>query len=41
MLHGIDGYITSKSVYKFGIILELFLGLVIGLGGTALAQLIF
>ncbi len=41
MLHGIDGYITSKSVYKYGTILELVLALVIGFGGTALANLIF
>lgn len=40
MLHGIDGYITSKSVYKYGTILELVLALVVGFVGTLIANVI-
>ncbi len=40
MLHGIDGYISSKSVYKYGTILEIVLALVVGFVGTLLANAI-
>ncbi len=40
MLHGIDGYISSKSVYKYGTILEIVLALVVGFVGTLLANVI-
>ena len=40
MLHGIDGYITSKSVYRYGTILEIVVALVAGFIGTLLANII-
>lgn len=41
LLHGIDGYITSKSVYKYGVALEIVIALFVGFIGTALANLLF
>ncbi len=41
LLHGIDGYITSKSVYKYGVALEIVIALFVGFIGTALANVLF
>ncbi len=41
LLHGIDGYITSKSVYKYGTLLEILIALFVGFAGTAVANLLF
>lgn len=41
MLHGIDGYISSKSVYKYGTILEIVLALLIAIVGVPLGNLLF
>lgn len=39
MLHGIDGYITSKNVYKYGTIMEIVLALFVGFVGPLIADL--
>lgn len=41
MLHGIDGYIDSPNVYKYGTILEIVLALIVGFIGVPIANLFF
>lgn len=40
MLHGIDGYITSKNVYKYGTIMEIVLAVFVGFVGPLIADLL-